>query len=71
MTLRELRAKYNITQKELAQKLDVTQVTVSNWENGISSMTQVAKLAISYIFQIDDWKEITGYKKRPDKFNEV
>lgn len=32
----ELRKKRNFTQEELAEKLDVKQNTISNWENGVS-----------------------------------
>ena len=33
MKLRELRDKYNLTQKELAEKMGIVVVNISRWEN--------------------------------------
>lgn len=46
---KELRIKANLTQKELAEKLDVTQQTVSQWESGnakppIDTIVKIAKV---------------------------
>ncbi len=36
LKIRELREEYQLTQKELAQKISNVQRNVSNWENGTS-----------------------------------
>ena len=61
-TLKELRAKYDLTQSELAKKLAVTPVTISHWENGTFQMNQIAKMAVAYVLGID-WRMIEDVKK--------
>ena len=46
--LKELRIEYELSQKELAEKLSVSQRSVSNWENGerepdFEMLTAIAK----------------------------
>ena len=36
--IKELRKIYNLNQTELAEKLNTTQQTISNWENGITDI---------------------------------
>lgn len=36
MVIKEIREKQNITQKELADKINVSDKTVSKWETGVS-----------------------------------
>lgn len=48
MKLRELRAKYKISQTELAQKVEISQKSISNYENGqtdpdIQTLIKLAK----------------------------
>lgn len=40
MTLKEFRKKYNLTQKELAEKIGITPTTISMYENGKWIMNQ-------------------------------
>ncbi len=47
--LKDLRIKANLTQSELAEKLEVTQQTVSQWESGnakppIDTIVRIAKV---------------------------
>ena len=37
MTIKEIRAELGMTQQELADKMNVAQSTVANWESGIRS----------------------------------
>ncbi len=65
-----LRTAYNWTQVQLAQKLNVSKQTVSNWENNniLPSVEMLVKLAnvfsvsTDYLLSIDDkeYIEITG-----------
>ena len=41
ITLKQFRKKYNLTQKELAQKLGATPTTLSKYENGYWIINQV------------------------------
>ena len=47
LCIRELREQYEMTQKELAEKMQVSFQTISKWENGVNmpDITQIPKLA--------------------------
>lgn len=46
--VRDLRAKLGLTQVELAERMDVTRITVANWESGRSPCSgPAAKLLVS------------------------
>ncbi len=63
--LKELRTKKNLTQKDLADKLNVTYQTVSKWENetnepDFATLKQLAKLfdcSVDYLIDEDDQPE--------------
>ena len=57
----ELRKKQNITQEQLAEKLDVTRQTISNWELGITKPDIEQIIKISNIFKISI-DELLGQK---------
>lgn len=56
-TLKELRKKHNLTQKELSQKLGMTKATYCHLENGNVRMSKITKLAIARVLDVD-WKMI-------------
>ena len=49
-TIKKLRAKANMSQAELARRLDVTRSSVNAWEIGLSSPTTQYIVALSKIF---------------------
>lgn len=61
-SLKKLRKKYNITQKELSYVLGLTPSAVSNWENGINKIDieklvlicSKFKISLSEFLGIDD-----------------
>lgn len=48
----EFRKKMNLTQEQLANKLDVTRQTISNWESGITSPDINQALSLAKIFGV-------------------
>jgi putative transcriptional regulator len=42
-SVKELRKQLNLSQEELARKLDISFSTISRWENGKSSPSKLAK----------------------------
>ena len=50
MTLKALRVNANLTQEVAAEKIGVTQKTLSNWENGITypNQKQIEKICTVY-----------------------
>lgn len=65
-TLKELRLKSNLRQKELAEKLGVTKATVSHWETGTFKMNQLTKIAIGSVLGVD-WKTIKNTPNNKSK----
>ncbi len=62
-SIKDLRKKKNMTQDELAEKLNVTRQAVSNWENGktqpdIETLTQLAE-----VFEVSVERIIYGKEK--------
>ncbi|MGN1373247.1 MAG: InlB B-repeat-containing protein [Candidatus Coproplasma sp.] len=55
--LRILRRHHNLTQKELAKKLNVTSQTVSKWENGVNQIdiTYLRDITALFAISIDDF----------------
>ncbi len=66
--LKELRAKANLTQEELANQIFVSRTLVSKWESGerYPSKDNLARIAV--LFQISQ-DELIGGKKERDKYN--
>ena len=67
-SIKELRKKKNMTQDELAEKLNVTRQAVSNWENGktqpdIETLTQLAE-----VFDVSVERIIYGKEKKHGHF---
>ncbi len=54
--LQLIRNKYNITQEQLAEELDVTRQSVSKWESGVSypEMNTILKICEMYQVSMDD-----------------
>ena len=69
--IKTLRKSQNLNQVQLAQKLDVSKQTVSNWENNniLPSIEMLIKIAnyfsvsTDYLLELDDrqYIEITGF----------
>ena len=66
--LKELRAKANLTQEDLANQIFVSRTLVSKWESGdrYPSKDNLARLAV--LFQIPQ-DELIGGQKEKDKYN--
>lgn len=67
--IKELRQINNMTQKELAEKLNVTYQAVSKWENGKNLPDLLIMKQISEIFNVDinELMNIKNKKKRKNK----
>ncbi|MEG0364014.1 MAG: helix-turn-helix transcriptional regulator [Erysipelotrichales bacterium] len=64
----ELRKDNNLTQEEVAEKLDVSRQTISNWETGSAQPTidKAIELAQLYNISLDDLVGNTSSNKRDD-----
>ena len=51
--LKELRKEKSLTQDDLAELLEVTKVTIFNWENGVSSIKPDRLKKLCEIFDVD------------------
>ena len=51
--LKELRKEKGLTQTDLAELLEVTKLTISNWENGVSSIKSDRLKKLCEIFDVD------------------
>lgn len=56
LRLKELRAKFNMTQKDLAERLNMSQQAIAKWENGTAEPTvkNLRELAIIFGIGVDD-----------------
>ena len=71
-----LREKHNMSQEELAEKLDVTRQTISNWENGkvaidANKAVEICRLFsvdMNYLF-LDSTESAVTHEPTPDKTN--
>ena len=56
LRLKELRAKFNMTQKDLADRLSMSQQAIAKWENGTAEPTvkNLRELAIIFGIGVDD-----------------
>ena len=63
-SIKDLRKKKNMTQDELAEKLNVTRQAVSNWENGKSQPDIETLTKLAEIFDVSMERIIYGEKKR-------
>ena len=61
--IKNIRKKNNITQEELAEKLNVTRQAVSNWENGKSEPDIETLTNIAQIFDISIDELVDGIPK--------
>jgi len=52
--LRRAREQHHLTQKELAEKIGVTNITVNRWENGKVKPVPYYRRKLSKFFQMDD-----------------
>lgn len=61
---RELRKEKGFTQVELADKLDVSQNTISNWETGVSKPDILMAAKIAKVFDCDVSEVVNCFVKR-------
>lgn len=56
LRLKELRAKFNMTQKDLAERLEMSQQAIAKWENGAAEPTvkNLRELAAIFGTSVDD-----------------
>ena len=64
--LYKLRMKSNLTQEELAKKLNITNKAISKWENGraIPNTNTLKNLSILFNIPIDNLLQITKQRKK-------
>ncbi len=55
-SIKQLRDKLNISQKELSKKIGINQSTISNWEMGNFSLTMKSFMKVA------DFAKINGYE---------
>ena len=65
LKIRELREEFQMTQKELAEKLSSAQRNVSNWENGVNEPDLDTVVKLSKIFHVS-LEELFGLTALPD-----
>lgn len=61
---RELRKEKGLTQVELAEKLDVSQNTISNWETGVSKPDIPMVDRIAKVFDCDVSEVVSCFVKK-------
>ena len=69
--IKNIRKKNNITQEELAEKLNVTRQAVSNWENGKSEPDIKTISTIAGIFEISTDELINYTPKEKETFIKI
>jgi len=52
--LKELRKKHNLTQKELAEKIDVAQTKISEWENEKHKISKAYQKLLLLFFNVNE-----------------
>lgn len=63
--LQSIRKSHNLSQSDLAEKLDVSRQSVSKWETGTATPELSKLIQISELFNIS-LDEMTGLKEEPD-----
>ncbi len=48
--LKELRKKYNLTQREVAEGINANQVRISQWENNVYTISKAYQLLLKMYF---------------------
>lgn len=67
----ELRKEKNYTQKQLGEKLGVTNKTISRWETGTYLPPADALLSMSGLFSVSINEILTGKRLGPDEYKEA
>lgn len=49
--LKELRGKYNLTQREVAEGINATQVRISQWENDVYTISKAYQTLLKMYFE--------------------
>ncbi|MGN0182418.1 MAG: LexA family protein [Candidatus Ornithomonoglobus sp.] len=69
--LKELRVKNNMTQRELAARIGVSQNTYSKWENEKSEMSYANLIALAQIFDVTVDYLLGRQQKRKQAYNQI
>ncbi|WP_203262154.1 helix-turn-helix domain-containing protein [Streptococcus uberis] len=64
--IKELRKKDNLTQEDLALKLNISRQTISKWEQGMSEPDIQSIIKISQLFNVSTDFLLTGENKNED-----
>lgn len=62
----DLRKKHKITQKDLAQKINVTQASVSRWENNQLNITGYHLIKLAKLFDVST-DDLLGLRDAEEK----
>lgn len=62
MTLRELRLAAGLMQSEVAKKLNVTIIAVSNWENGKNGISRKYHKKLAKLYHVTDEEIIAAIR---------
>lgn len=71
MTLKQIRVMHNLTQKELAEILDVSQTAISNWESGVAWPRRkvMKQLADIYSLTVPEIADVLNNSQKGEMIN--
>ena len=69
--IRRLRQEQGMTQLQLAEKLHVSDKTVSKWERGLGGPELSLVAELSQVFQVDTYSLLSGELRRNELLGEI